>query len=388
MELSVILPSGEWFGDVKLLDSNKEAYPYTQNVASHTAVYQIPDVAKELNSVYLNVGQGNVPDKETTKLKTRYTGVNGADYSGINRSWESTATALTYLLKQEMVGADFRLEAQYVDSNGHTQIQSYEMRLERTPTLKGLTVVADGTVLPVEFDPVTYRYEVSTVSENLDITAEAFDDSYEVSGTGTVASSGTHVIEVSAEGKHTEYMLQVTKKDSVAVTLTIPDGVSVQVENAAGSVIAPVDGIYYLVPGESYTYRATKNDHYHTAYIFTASDGLNITVATPTTTDWLTDLAVYNGSNSSTRKAYPCDSNFTASDHDYVYTVSDCNTTVYMQATAQHSVTAVYSAQTTAPATHGNRKEILVDKTVSTTGAAKILTQVVARSGYGNTAIL
>lgn len=388
MELSVILPSGEWFGDVKLLDSNKEAYPYTQNVASHTAVYQIPDVAKELNNVYLNVGQGNVPDKETTKLKTRYTGVNGADYSGINRSWESTATALTYLLKQEMVGADFHLEAQYVDSNGHTQIQSYEMRLERTPTLKGLTVVADGTVLPVEFDPVTYRYEVSTVSENLDITAEAFDDSYEVSGTGTVASSGTHVIEVSAEGKHTEYMLQVTKKDSVAVTLTIPDGVSVQVENAAGSVIAPVDGIYYLVPGESYTYRATKNDHYHTAYIFTASDGRNITVATPTTTDWLTDLAVYNGSNSSTRKAYPCDSNFTASDHDYVYTVSDCNTTVYMQATAQHSVTAVYSAQTTAPATHGNRKEILVDKTVSTTGAAKILTQVVARSGYGNTAIL
>lgn len=386
--LTTILPDGEWFGNVKILDSNKEAYPYTQNTAAHTAVYQVPDVAKELSSLYLNVEQGDVPDTANTKLKTIYTGTNNYDYSSINRSWESTSTALTYLVNQGMEGTRFQLEAQYVDTNGHTQIQSYGMTIERTPTLASLTITADGTVLPVEYDPVTYSYEVVTVSDNLDVSAEPFGEGYAVTGSGTVASSGRHMVTVSAGGKSTGYTLNITKKDSVAVTLTVPSGVSVQVENSAGSVIAPVSGVYHLIPGESYTYLASKNTHYHTAYTFTASEGLNINVAAPVTTNWLADLALYNGSNASTRTAYASDSSFTSSDHSYIFAISDCNTTVYMQATSDYTVTANYLTQTTAAATNAAAKSITVDKKVSSTGSAKILTQVIARSGYSNTVVL
>lgn len=386
--LSTILPDGEWFGDVKILDSNQEAYPYTQNTADHTAVYQVPDVAKELSSLYLNVEQGDVPDTANTKLKTIYTGTNSYDYSSLNRSWESTSTALTYLVGQGMEGALFRLEAQYVDTNGHTQIQHYGMTIERTPTLASLTVTADGTVLPVEYDPMTYSYEVVTVSDNLDVRAEPFGEGYAVTGAGTVASSGRHMVTVSADGKRTGYTLDITKKASVAVTLTVPTGVSVQVENGAGSVIVPVSGVYHLIPGERYTYRATKNAYYHTAYTFTASEGLHINVAAPVTTNWLADLALYNGSNASTRTAYASDSSFTSSDHSYVFTISDCNTTVYMQATSDYTVMASYLTQTTAAATNAAARSITVDKEVSATGSAKILTQVIARSGYSNAVVL
>lgn len=115
------------------------------------------------------------------------------------------------------------------------------------------------------------------------------------------------------------------------MTLAVPSGTTVQVINGAGSEIAPVDGIYHLVPGESYTCIATKNTWYHTQIAFTASSGLNVSVPEPVTTDWLTDLAFYNGTYASSRIAYAADKTFTAADHTYNYTVSDCNSSVAMQ---------------------------------------------------------
>ena len=386
--LSTTLPSGEWFGDVKILNGKKDPYPYTQDTASHTAVYQIPDTAKELSSLYLNVGQGSVPDSAATKLRTIYVGTNAEDFAAVTRSWESTATALTYLVKPGMEGVQFQLEAQYTDGNGHTQIQAYTMMLERTPTLADLTVTAEGTRLPVAFDPTTYTYEVITVSDTLVIEGKAYQDNYKVQGTGSFAAAPVHTVTVSADGKDVAYTLNVTKKTPVNVTLAVPSGVTVILENSAGGVIMPVNGVYKLIPGESYTYRATKNVHYHTAYTFTAEEGLHISVVAPTDADWLSGLAVYNGSNASTRKEYPCDSSFASADHSYVFRVSDCNTTVYLQATSAYTVTAYYMSQTTAAATHGKTKTIVISKEVNTSGSAQILSQVIARSGYANTVTL
>lgn len=382
--LQVELPCGEWFSAVKILDSNKEPYPYVQDTDAHTALYQVPDVARELSSLYLYVEQGAVPDAAKTKLRTVYVGTNGVEYAYVNRSWESTSTAITYLVQQGMEGGRFPLEAYYVDANGYTQIQSYDLTLERTPTLASLGVTAEGTVLPVEFDAGTYCYEVTTVSDFLTVTAEPFGADYTVTGTGAVAASGEHSVRVSANGKNVDYTLKITKKESVSVVVTAPEGLAVQVENAVGSVIAPVEGVYHLIPGERYTYRVTQNQHYHTTANFIAAEGLKVSVANPIASDWLQDLALYNGSNASTRIPYEWDSKFTPADHDYVFTVSDCNTTVYMQATSNHTITASYITQTTSAATHHKEKSIEVTKPVSTTGGAQIMTQVVARSGYSN----
>ena len=387
--LAVTLPSGQWFGDVNILDDLGEPFPCVQDTETHTATFQIPDTAKELGSLYLNVYQGaEIPDRDKTKLRTIYTGVNGNDFSIFARSWESTATALTYLLEQGMEGIRFPMEAQYVDASGHTQIQSYEMLLERVPTLASLTVSAEGTILPMDFDPRTYSYDLVTVSGDLEISAQGFGADYTIEGAGKVTTTGSRTVTVSYGGKSASYQLNITKKDSVPVTVSRGEGVTIQVLNAAGSVIAPVDGVYHLIPGEDYRYIATKADHYHATASFTAAEDLVVNAVTPTVADWLEDLALYDSSNASTRSAYAIAPAFSSNVHSYTFQVSDYNTTAFLQATSGQTVTALYRAQTTSPQTHGVEKTQTVAKAVNAASGAQILSQAVARSGRHNTVTL
>lgn len=290
-QVSVTLPYGEWFGNIRLLDADKEPYRVVQNRADHTVEYWIEDTASALSSVYLNAAMGKVPDTKATKLRTIYTGTNGRDMSNLSRSWNSTATSLTYLLTSGMENRTFPLEAQYTGSDGYTQIQSYTVTVTRVPTLKSLAVTAEGTKLPLNFEPTVREYSLTTVSTALDIAAAPFDEGYTVTGSGAVTLSGdslNHTIQVTApNGERNSYTLHIQKVASVPVTLNVPSGTTVQVFNGAGSEIAPVDGTYHLVPGESYTCIATKNTWYHTQITFTASNGLNVSVPEPVATDWL-----------------------------------------------------------------------------------------------------
>lgn len=255
-QVSVTLPYGEWFGNIRLLDADKEPYRVVQNRADHTVEYWIEDTASALSSVYLNAAMGKVPDTKATKLRTIYTGTNGRDMSNLSRSWNSTATSLTYLLTSGMENRTFPLEAQYTGSDGYTQIQSYTVTVTRVPTLKSLAVTAEGTKLPLNFEPTVREYSLTTVSTALDIAAAPFDEGYTVTGSGAVTLSGdslNHTIQVTApNGERNSYTLHIQKVASVPVTLNVPSGTTVQVFNGAGSEIAPVDGTYHLVPGESY----------------------------------------------------------------------------------------------------------------------------------------
>lgn len=55
--LTVALPDGEWFGDIKLLDKNKNPYAGEQDKSAHKAVYQIPDTISS-SGIYLNAASG------------------------------------------------------------------------------------------------------------------------------------------------------------------------------------------------------------------------------------------------------------------------------------------------------------------------------------------
>ena len=189
-QVAATLPYGEWFGNIRLLDADQEPYRAAQNRANHTAQYWIEDTANALSSVYLNAAMGNVPNTKTTKLRTIYTGTNGKDMSGISRSWNSTATSLTYLLTSGMEGKTFALEAQYTGSDGYTQIQSYDVTVTRVPTQKALAATAEGTKLPLEFAPNTREYSLKTVSSTVDIDAAPFGEDYTVTGTGAVQLTG------------------------------------------------------------------------------------------------------------------------------------------------------------------------------------------------------
>ena len=389
-QISVTLPYGQWFGDIRLLDNDKKPFRYTQDTTAHTAQYWIKDTAKPLASIYLNAAMGDVPDENTTKLRTIYIGTNGQDMSSISRSWDSTATGLTYLVKQGMEGRTFTLEAQYAASDGYTQIQSYTITVTRVPTLASLSVTAEGTKLPLTFEPTTMSYSLTTVSSTLDIAATPFGEDYTVTGTGAVSLEGDtliHSIQVTApNGEQNTYTLRVQKVASVQVTLAIPTGTAVQVLNGAGSEIAPVSGVYHLVPGETYTCIATKDTWYHTQITFTASNGLKVFVPEPDTTDGLKALALYSGTSASNRQPYTADKTFAAAAHSYNYTVSDFNSRAAIQATAADAdavITALYRAQSTVPAIHDVETSFVITSAVDTTKSAENLTNLVAKAGYG-----
>lgn len=386
--LEVTLPSGEWFGDVNILDASKAPYPAVQDRQAHTVTFQIPDTARVLSSLYLNVYQGAVPSRNQTRLRTVYTGINGQDYSGINRSWESTATALAYLVGQGMDGAEFALEAQYTGDDGFTQIQSYAVTIRRQPTLASLRVTGDGEELPVDWDGESGCYRVVTAAQTLQVDATAFGENYQITGLGEITAQGTHTIVVSAGGETARYLLEITKAEAAAVTVTAPQGVTTQIENRAGNVVTDTDGVYYLVSGESYTCRATLGEHYHSEFTFTARQGMNVQAKAPIAEDWLTTLALYDGSSAANRREYDSDRAFSSGIHSYVYQVSDCNTSVYIQATSNYTVTARYLTQTASAVTNGTEKSVTITKKVSDTDTAQILPQVAARSGCANRVML
>lgn len=382
--LNTTLPYGEWFGAVRLLDRQREAYPCTQNTREHTATYQIPDTAAETSSLYLNVEQGAVPNTSATVLKTIYVGLDGIDYSEQSRSWESTSTSLLSLVSQGMEGSSLTLEAQYTNADGHIQIQSYAMTLDRTPTLSALSVTAGGAALTLAFDPTVYTYDIATISDTVDLSATPFGANYKLTGTGIVSTGRTHTISVEANGKKAEYRLKLVKKSAAAVTLSAESGVEVALFNAMGSTILPKNGVYSLIPDEAYTYRTTKNGLYHAEHTFLAADGLHLNAATPIVEDRLTAFALYNSSNVNSRVEYAPDTAFSADRHSYTFTISDYNTAVYAQATSKYTVTAHYTTQTLSPSTHGVEKAVNLTKEVSADGATDFLTQLIARSGFGN----
>lgn len=384
--ISVQLPYGQWFGDVQILDTDKNPYPYTQDSTALKATYTIPDTVGT-SGLYLFANIGNVPDRNTTRLRTIYSAVNsGTPYDTANdRSWNSLNTKLTNLLKTGMDGRTFYLEAQYPAADGTTQIQSFEMVVNRVPTLKSITVMADGTKLPIDFDPETVSYQVTTVSNTVQVSAEAFGENYTISGTGSVSvgSNTSRTVNVAAEGKSRSYQLTFVKKDAVDVTLKTPTGVTASVYNGAGAQIAPVSGVYHLIPGEKYSYIAVKSSSYYATAEFTASAGLSVSVATPATTNALQDAAFY--SNSTATKAYTS----SRSGHSITCQVSDANSTVYAQATpiSGYSVQARYTTQTTSANTHGNANSKDITCAVGDTNAT-VVNYCLAKGGYSNVVTL
>lgn len=387
--VSAELPYGEWFGEIRLLHQidkdNKPPLPCEQDAGTHTAVYQVPDTAGSLD-IILNAAIGNVPDADSTKLYSAYVGTDDIDYGKKALNWSSTAATLKGLVAVGTEDRTFTLEARYPMEDGTAQIQSYNMEIQRVPTLAALKVNSEGTQLPLSFDPLTNAYTVTTVADTLDITAVPFDEGYTVSGDGHCdgVESGDHSVTVSCGERSNTYTVHIEKVAAVDVTFALPADTTVEVYNAASAEIKPVDGVYRLIPGEKYTYASTKNTYYHTAQTFAASEGLTIRVAEPDTTDALAALELYNASYSKTRIAFTPNPTFAAAQHALSYTVSDALSALYAQATpgGSYAVKACYRKQTTEAATCGTPLEIPVKLVVSTTGGATALSKCLSAGGY------
>lgn len=423
--VSTALPEGEWFGEMMMRSyyyvwGFHEPYRCEQDTKNHKTTFFVDDTAHGYYDTNLVVFIGDVPDQNKTYLRTIYTSIDGRDFSNSNRSWaNSTGTYGNYLnalVDEGMEGRTFSIEAQYKNSESHTQIQSYEIEIIRVPTLKDMTIESEGSQISlgneiwtnypgtepelyaITFESGTWEYYVTTIADVIDIHTEPFDGAYEVSGNGmTVVEPGTSIHEVTVtapNGMSSIYRLQITRVAEVSVLIEIPTGTSAEITNNIGSVFTPVDGQYYLVPGETYTCTATKNKYYHSEVTFIAADGLTIQVPEPIIEDWLDDIGVYSGRGRDDNNVYcllpyTCNQVFESATHEYSYSISNCNTTLYIQTNIKSSLEpANVFARYTDQSGRIEFKSVEILYNVDPTGVATSCPQAVTKTGYGNDIVI
>lgn len=419
LKISVTLPQGEWFDDIQLLDSSKNAFEYTIDKEKHTAEYFVDDTVGTTGIKIYAVRGKDLPLDESGNIAAHlyacYEAVDGSndygssDKASNKRSWESKASSLVKLVDTGMDGRDFAIEARYTGEDGYVMIQSYETKITRVPTLTSLIAKdGNGSSLLSGFASGVKEYSFNTINSILEIEAEPYaEEGYSVSvdaakkdsdNPNKVVIEGNEANKVEVKVSHSNgqsrtYTLNVTKINPAKVSLSLGQDVSVSLENANGSIIEPVSGSdYELIPGETYTYIATKGVSHHTSYTFTAVDGLKVDVATPEDVDTLSEFAVYNASSAKTRKEYEPNVEFNEKTYEYEYTVPDTISALYVQATGAsgYTVTARYNQQHILENSLYNgvfREQKITNKVGATTSAAN-LTRVLAKSAFGNEVVI
>ena len=335
-------------------DAAENRYPMEQD----GTVALVPDAVGTTGGLYLYGVTGADLDSKThlwngneVALYAVYTDVNGKEIDK-QRSWESTHQALADVLTAGTQGSALRLEAR-TDMDGYTMYQAWELTLERTPTLYGLSVMAGGVDQKLDFSGTTTEYACVVTTESV-VLRPARNSSYTVTvnggqldGDGTYTlplaedsdTTATIAVTMPESGRTTTYTLTVTRKAAVPLTAKHDDDVTVRIFNAAGAEIGvDADGTYPLTPGDSsYTYIATKNEYYHAKGIFAApkegDTSLTITAVTPETDDYLTSLKLA-ASAVGTSSVYLPAEQFRAGTHVYASQMDDRNNSVYVWAVA------------------------------------------------------
>ena len=388
--VTAALPQGNWFGSVRLLraaGSSASAYD------GQDGIYFIED-AYTAAYLYAELGDGT-PTAPLPRLYTCYTGLDGVDYgddtiSTNQKSWESYRTNLISLLDESMTGRRFTLEARLTGDDGYTRIQSYPMTVTRVPTLARLRILDGGTALPLDFDPVSTGYTVTALSDSLTVEASPFgSQGYTVTYNGgsdpTVPAKDLTVTVSHTNGQSRTYSVAVKKAPAVDVTLRLPSGVTAQVKNAAGSVIAPVSGnTYRLMNGEAYTYEATTSTYFHTSAAFTAAQGLTVDVAAPETGDRLSVLGAYSARNISKARSYAISPAFSAGTHSYSITVPDFSSAPFLTADlsdSAYTITALYAKHSASLSADGSAAVVTIPAGSS---SATLCAQALVTGGDSN----
>lgn len=422
--VALALPSGTWLNPVHIgIATGEEAtYEEAPLADGSGATYYIPDYAG--TSGYIRATQGeDVPDANV-QLWACYIGTNGANYGDFNvtsrkKSWNSLSSSMLNLLTKDITGRSFEFVARYPvaateDNVAYDMLQSYSAEILRVPTLMGLNVTGAGTQLPLDFAPATADYAVTVVSDSLSIAAMtygSYEDGYSVLVNNTPMAEGgsvevalnesiqnpdgtysIHITAAHSNGQSKTYHITVTKVAAVPVTLKVPDGTEVELHNAAGALIAPTEGVYHLIPGESYTYISSIGA-YHSKASFTAAENLKVNVAEPICTPWLSKLAAASDNQASAlndERIYALDKPFTPEVHDYSLAVSDMNGSFFLWATKSEdagevTINSTYTRQSTSASINATPYTVSITSGKAT---GQNLTNFIVQSARGNTAVV
>lgn len=394
--VSLTLPSGNWFNEAGFQISRTYESLDTENgsrfkdglcatdaenqTGAHTVVAQIPDAyAGELYPYVPKTA--DAPAKLALTVSYRKTDGSMVTDQAFTAGSYTSSLYDAVRLGTEGSEAIFCLSR---EAEGCTQRMELKLVLARVPTLKSLRVEnADGVVQAadqpfsslnkdytykiVTTDHVKLRMEATTAGSTISVTSGGQTFSPGTDGSISVPVSGnTDIVVTVSSGKYAmAYTVKILPSAGKSVKFTMVDADALEVRNKNDEVLGCTsekdrDGtvIYYytLVPGEEYSYVATKSTYYHTKKTFIADNdpnsesGYNVTVNAG---DWMSGLWLGDRSETAGKGSIPfTEKTFNAMRHSYTAQVPDSTNAVYAWFTSDdvYKCKVLYPCQSSAKA--------------------------------------
>lgn len=394
--VSLTLPSGNWFNEAGFQISRTYESLDTENgsrfkdglcatdaenqTGAHTVVAQIPDAyAGELYPYVPKTA--DAPAKLALTVSYRKTDGSMVTDQAFTAGSYTSSLADAVRLGTEGNEAIFCLSR---EAEGCTQHMELKLVLARVPTLKSLRVEnADGVVQAADHlfssleksytykivttDHVTLRMEATTAGSTITVTSG--DETFSLGADGSVSvpvSGNTDIVVTVSSGKYAmAYTVKILPSAGKSVKFTMVDADALEVRNKNDEVLGCTsekdrDGtvIYYytLVPGEEYSYVATKSTYYHTKKTFIADADPNTESnykVKVNAGDWMSGLWLGNRSETAGKGSIPfTEKTFNAMRHSYTAQIPDSTNAVYAWFTSDdvYKCKVLYPCQSSAKA--------------------------------------
>lgn len=337
-------------------------------------------------AVYVYAEYDSILLSQVPTLTAIYTMTSTGEQMEKALAFESKTSGAYSVLARGSVGNTVIYRVGSEGADGYSYSQDYMVIFERIPTLQSITVTdQDGmdqaASIPFDGDITAYTYNVLDTVTAVTVKAEGLQEGYSVTVNGqsaengvTAAVSGETTIDVtvSANGYTNTYLLTIRPGEGKTLSFLTDSSVSIEVVNSNG-VVMPYATYketatqnrykYTLVPGETYSYIATRETYYHIADDFSleeVADSL-ITVDFTQMGDWLTELAYGTRVSAGYKDTLKPDPGFSSGDHSYKVTYADTEQSVYAWAATSESdvsIDAIYSQIFSSSLYHGKEKMV------------------------------
>ena len=305
------------------------------------------------------------------KLTAVYTMTSTGEVMEKNITFQSMTSGAFEVLKKGAQGNTIIYRLTHEGDDGYTYSQDYTVTFTRIPTLRSITVVdQDGTdqaaTTAFSGSLTEYTYKVLDTTTSVTVSAVGLQEDYTITVNGQTLGDGVFVqvsgekeinVVVSANGYSNTYTLTIRPGEGKTLSFISDKNVTVEVVNSNGVVMPYTTHFetsdknryqYTLVPGETYSYIATKNSYYHIADDFRLEDVANSTININFVDmdDWLTGLAFGSDYGGKYRDTIKLNASFTPENHSYSINYVDTEHIAYLWVKTNEenaAVQAIYS---------------------------------------------
>lgn len=410
------LPAGSWLStdtlalsETYLEEFESGVFESTYDASTHTFTIPVPDTFAGRLYLCADTAQG----APTVSLSVRYQKADGTTVETA-LAFNSKNSGLDGVLNSGNRGNTVTLLLRRTE-NERTYEEAYTLQLRRRPTLSALRLTDEkggALAADVRFHAHTteYTYPVLNSLGTVTILPQAFGsyaDGYRVTVNGTPINEGasaalslesgtqtTTQVRVSAGGEETVYTLRFQPSSGRTITFnTTAADVTMVVVNQNGEELPftryrQTNGYnayqYTLIPGQTYSYVATKDVYFHASKTFVPDESGSATFTVSVKTDEPVSSLALGGSNS--KKGYTLSPAFQTGTHTYTVSIPDTRSSVYAWGVWSGSgkMHALYSSVSSNSTDRSDCSvEILNGKS-----SGQRLSQILMQNAYDNTLTL